>query len=163
MLRPIVTLLFICPLSAGASPLLYEFPHASSAESLSARVAPPPGVPEVVISERGVRYAVDPAGGHKTGFFLDQRDNRKELASFCGGKRVLDLCCNTGGFVLLKFDRTFESAISRKARHNTCRKISLADAPSAARLAAASGIAMPTMNVNAGWIKSQNVQPSHAA
>src|SRR5262249_32178490 len=37
---------------------------------------------------------------HKTGFFLDQRDNRKTLASCCAGKRVLDLCCNTGGFAV---------------------------------------------------------------
>src|SRR5207253_9333848 len=36
----------------------------------------------------------------KTGFFLDQRDNRKALAAFCPGRRVLDLCCNTGGFAV---------------------------------------------------------------
>jgi 23S rRNA (cytosine1962-C5)-methyltransferase len=41
---------------------------------------------------------VAPGSKHKTGFFLDQRDNRHLLASFCKGKRVLDLCCNTGGF-----------------------------------------------------------------
>src|SRR5207302_7444290 len=36
----------------------------------------------------------------KTGFFLDQRDNRRALAAFCAGRRVLDLCCNTGGFAV---------------------------------------------------------------
>src|SRR5262249_48290304 len=33
-------------------------------------------------------------------FFLDQRDNRRALASFCAGRRVLDLCCNSGGFAV---------------------------------------------------------------
>src|SRR5262249_38606334 len=37
---------------------------------------------------------------HRPGFSLDQRENRRFLASFCGGKRVLDLCCNTGGFAV---------------------------------------------------------------
>jgi 23S rRNA (cytosine1962-C5)-methyltransferase len=43
---------------------------------------------------------VAPGSKHKTGFFLDQRDNRKALAGFCAGRRVLDLCCNTGGFAV---------------------------------------------------------------
>jgi 23S rRNA (cytosine1962-C5)-methyltransferase len=47
-----------------------------------------------------VRFRVAPGSKHKTGFFVDQRDNRKQLASFCPGKRVLDLCCNTGGFAV---------------------------------------------------------------
>ena len=54
----------------------------------------------VKIKEHGVRYEVDFAEGHKTGFFCDQRDNRKEIARFTQGKRVLDLCCYTGGFSL---------------------------------------------------------------
>ena len=41
-----------------------------------------------------------PGSKHKTGFFVDQRDNRRTLASFCEGKRVLDLCCNSGGFAV---------------------------------------------------------------
>ncbi|MGI8560671.1 MAG: class I SAM-dependent rRNA methyltransferase [Luteimonas sp.] len=51
-----------------------------------------------IISEHGVRFRADPAGAHKTGFFADQRDNREWLSRQCAGKRVLDLCCNTGGF-----------------------------------------------------------------
>ena len=47
-----------------------------------------------------MRFRVAPGSKHKTGFFLDQRDNRKPLASFCAGRRVLDLCCNTGGFAV---------------------------------------------------------------
>lgn len=57
-----------------------------------------PGLREIKIRENGLRFAVDFENGHKTGFFCDQRDNRKKLATFCAGKRVLDLCCYTGGF-----------------------------------------------------------------
>lgn len=55
---------------------------------------------ELVIREHGVRYRVDVAGGHKTGFFCDQRDNRRHLATLCSGANVLDLCCYSGGFGL---------------------------------------------------------------
>ena len=53
---------------------------------------------QVVISEHGTRFRIRFEGGHKTGFFCDQRENRKKLAEFCEGKSVLDLCCYTGGF-----------------------------------------------------------------
>src|SRR5262249_62066 len=58
--------------------------------------APAPGS----ITENGLRFRVAPGSKHKTGFFLDQRDNRRALAAFCRGRRVLDLCCNTGGFAV---------------------------------------------------------------
>lgn len=66
---------------------------------------PPPlmseGCPtQVVITEYGTRFRVRFDGGHKTGFFCDQRENRKKLAEFCEGKSVLDLCCYTGGFAV---------------------------------------------------------------
>lgn len=54
----------------------------------------------VKIREHGVRYEVDFAEGHKTGFFCDQRDNRKAVARFTKDARVLDLCSYTGGFSL---------------------------------------------------------------
>ena len=54
----------------------------------------------IKIRENGVRYEVDFAEGHKTGFFCDQRDNRRRVAQFSKGARVLDLCCYTGGFSL---------------------------------------------------------------
>lgn len=58
-----------------------------------------PSPPEpTVIHEHGVKFHAAPGTKHKTGFFADQRDNRKLLSEFCGGKRVLDLCCNSGGF-----------------------------------------------------------------
>jgi 23S rRNA (cytosine1962-C5)-methyltransferase len=54
----------------------------------------------VKIRENGVRYEVNFAEGHKTGFFCDQRENRKAVAKFAKGARMLDLCCYTGGFSL---------------------------------------------------------------
>ena len=53
-----------------------------------------------IITEHGVRFRADPAGAHKTGFFADQRDNRQWLSQQVAGLRVLDLCCNTGGFAI---------------------------------------------------------------
>lgn len=55
---------------------------------------------QLVVREHGLRYRVDVVGGQKTGFFCDQRDNRRRFAQLCGGARVLDLCCYTGGFGL---------------------------------------------------------------
>ena len=55
----------------------------------------------LVIKEHGLRYAVDIVEGQKTGFFLDQRDNRREAARYVrAGGRVLDLCCYTAGFAM---------------------------------------------------------------
>jgi len=72
--------------------------HIQKQESFDFRGSDP--VPPAVISEYGVRFRADPAGAHKTGFFADQRENREWLSHQCGGKRVLDLCCNTGGFAV---------------------------------------------------------------
>jgi 23S rRNA (cytosine1962-C5)-methyltransferase len=58
-----------------------------------------PGEP-VEIVENGLTYRVDLRSGQKTGFFLDQRVNRREIAGYCRGKRVLDLFCFSGGFSL---------------------------------------------------------------
>ena len=54
----------------------------------------------ITIREHGIRYRVDVKEGHKTGFFCDQRENRRRLARLCGDATVLDLCCYTGGFAL---------------------------------------------------------------
>lgn len=59
---------------------------------------PTPGLIEVV--EHGVRYEVDVERGHKTGFYIDQRDNRAEVAAWAAGRRVLNAFCYTGGFTL---------------------------------------------------------------
>src|SRR5205823_6499163 len=72
--------------------------HVGKQESFDCRPPEPP--PPGAIVEHGVKFRVAPGSKHKTGFFLDQRDNRQTLAVFCPGRRVLDLCCNTGGFAV---------------------------------------------------------------
>jgi 23S rRNA (cytosine1962-C5)-methyltransferase len=55
---------------------------------------------QVTVQEYGTRFRIRFQGGHKTGFFCDQRENRRRLAEFCRGRSVLDLCCYTGGFAV---------------------------------------------------------------
>ncbi|WP_299015521.1 class I SAM-dependent methyltransferase [uncultured Photobacterium sp.] len=54
----------------------------------------------VTIEENGVKINVDIVGGHKTGFYLDQRDSRQGAVKYVNGKRVLNCFCYTGGFGL---------------------------------------------------------------
>ena len=70
--------------------------HVQKQESFDFRGSEPAA--PAIITEHGVRFRAGPAGAHKTGFFADQRDNRQWLSQHVAGKRVLDLCCNTGGF-----------------------------------------------------------------
>src|SRR4029079_16341596 len=83
--------------------------HVQKQESFDCK-SPEPPAPSV-ITEHGVRFRVAPGSKHKTGFFLDQRDNRQALASFCPGRRVLDLCCNTGGFAVYSRVRGTEEVV----------------------------------------------------
>ena len=55
---------------------------------------------KVEIVENGVKYLVDVAEGQKTGFFLDQKYNRKAIWPLCPGARVLDCFTHTGSFAL---------------------------------------------------------------
>jgi 23S rRNA (cytosine1962-C5)-methyltransferase len=83
-------------------------------EDFSGRpLASPQLPPRVTIVEHGIRYRIHFAESHKTGFFCDQRDNRRDLAKFCAGRTVLDACCYTGGFGL-------NALIRGKAREVTC-------------------------------------------
>ena len=60
-----------------------------------------PGEPaRVTITEGGLRFEIDFAHGHKTGFYLDQRDNRRRTRELAAGRDVLDGFCYTGGFAL---------------------------------------------------------------
>lgn len=54
----------------------------------------------VVIEENGVKISVDIVGGHKTGFYLDQRDSRQQAMKYVKGKQVLNCFSYTGGFGL---------------------------------------------------------------
>lgn len=55
---------------------------------------------KVEIVENGVHYMVDVEDGQKTGFFLDQKNNRAAIHRFCKGKKVLDCFTHTGSFAL---------------------------------------------------------------
>ena len=55
---------------------------------------------ELVIEENGIKMAVDIIAGHKTGFYLDQRDNRRRVAELSRDRRVLNCFCYTAGFSL---------------------------------------------------------------
>ncbi len=57
----------------------------------------PPENP-VVISEANLTFQVDVLTGHKTGFYLDQRENRLRVARYCPDQEVLNCFCYTGGF-----------------------------------------------------------------
>jgi 23S rRNA (cytosine1962-C5)-methyltransferase len=52
----------------------------------------------VEIREHGVRFQVDPGGGQKTGFYLDQRDSRRLFGSLARDRKVCDCFCYTAGF-----------------------------------------------------------------
>lgn len=52
------------------------------------------------VKENGIHFHVDWARGQKTGFFIDQRDNRALLKQYVAGKKVLNTFCYTGGFSL---------------------------------------------------------------
>jgi 23S rRNA (cytosine1962-C5)-methyltransferase len=54
----------------------------------------------ILIEEHGLRYEVEARSGQKTGFYLDQRENRLAVRRYAAGREVLDLFCYTGGFSL---------------------------------------------------------------
>ena len=58
-----------------------------------------PAATAVEVLESGLKYELDPYG-QKSGFYCDQRENRKALAELCRGRAVLDLFCYSGGFSL---------------------------------------------------------------
>ncbi len=53
---------------------------------------------QIIAKEYGLQFYIDFAKGQKTGFFVDQRENRKLLEAFSKDKRVLNICCYSGGF-----------------------------------------------------------------
>ena len=67
--------------------------------------------PEVLVQENGIAYLVDPINGHKTGFYIDQRDNRRLVMELAENRSVLNMFCYTGGFSL--------AALKGGARHVT--------------------------------------------
>jgi len=87
-----------CLLEHFPNAQIYAFAEDHVQKQESFDLAHPPAPKPTVIHEHGVKFHAAPGSKHKTGFFADQRDNRKLLAEFCADARVLDLCCNSGGF-----------------------------------------------------------------
>ena len=87
---------------------------------------------ETVIAENGVRYHVDVENGQKTGFFLDQKLNRRRVAQLARGRRVLDCFTHTGSFAL--------NAAFGGAAHVTAVDVSEAAVEMARRNAALNGL-----------------------
>lgn len=71
---------------------------------------------QVAIQESGLSILMDILGGHKTGFYLDQRENRRMLREFAEGADVLDCFSYTGGFTL--------NALAGGAKHVTAVDVS---------------------------------------
>jgi len=80
----------------------------------------------VAIEEHGLRFEVDVVAGQKTGFYLDQRDNRALVRSLARGRDVLDAFCYSGGFALaaslggarsVRAVDSSESALALAAKH----------------------------------------------
>ena len=67
---------------------------------------------QIVIGEHGIRLEVDIRGGHKTGFYLDQRENRRLVRELAAGRSVLNCFCYTGGFSLQALAGGAASALS---------------------------------------------------
>jgi 23S rRNA (cytosine1962-C5)-methyltransferase len=87
-------------LERGGQPLAHvwlrgERGHRTEGHAL---VGDPPS--EIAIAEDEARFGVDVRAGQKTGFFLDQRDNRRTIRRHAAGASVLNLYCYTGGFSL---------------------------------------------------------------
>lgn len=82
----------------GSSLYWFAEQHVQKQESFDCRSGEAPEPVEV--HEHGLRFRSAPGLGHKTGFFADQRDNRATFARLAQGRRVLDLCCNAGGFAV---------------------------------------------------------------
>ncbi len=66
----------------------------------------------LVIREHGLRFKVDLAGGQKTGFYLDQRDNRQRCREMAQGRSVLNGFAFTGGFTVYALAGGAESVLS---------------------------------------------------
>ncbi|SNS18682.1 SAM-dependent methyltransferase /23S rRNA m(5)C-1962 methyltransferase [Noviherbaspirillum humi] len=67
---------------------------------------------ETPVTENGVRYAVDIRRGHKTGFYVDQRDNRRLVMEHAKDRDVLNCFCYTGGFSLAALKGGARSVVS---------------------------------------------------
>lgn len=87
-------------------------PHRAGLLLQDGYLTAPYGTDETEVLENGHRFHVNWAAGQKTGFFLDQRDNRALVGDFAAGRRVLNLFCYTGGFSVYALNRGAASVVS---------------------------------------------------
>ncbi len=84
---------------------------------------------DVLVLENNIPFYVDIVNGQKTGFFIDQRDNRQLVGDFSKGRRVLNLFCYTGGFSLYALEGGAQLVhsvdISKKAIEWTDKNVGL--------------------------------------
>ena len=109
--------------------------HEGLEENKGWYVLPGEKAPESVITEireNGIRYKVDVENGQKTGFFLDQKYNRREVARLARGHRVLDCFTHTGSFAL--------NAVAGGAEHATAVDVSASAIEMAKENAALNGM-----------------------
>lgn len=98
-------------------------------EGLPSRTGPLRGTIKqdpISILENGLKFKVDVAAGHKTGFYLDQRENRRRVRELAEGREVLDCFCYTGGFTVNALAGGARSVLSVDASANAlalCREI----------------------------------------
>lgn len=76
---------------------------------------------QVAVDEHGLRFNVDVVAGQKTGFYLDQRDNRKLTETLARDKHVLNCFCYTGGFSLYALRGGAKSVLSIDASAEALR------------------------------------------
>lgn len=67
---------------------------------------------EIIAAENGNKFLIDVEHGQKTGFFLDQRDNRNLLAHYCKNKAVLNTYCYSGGFSIYALNNQAAEVVS---------------------------------------------------
>lgn len=82
-----------------------------------------------IVKENGHRFLVNWTSGQKTGFFLDQRENRAMVGRYAAGRKVLNLFCYTGGFSIYALAAGAESVVSvdssKKAMEMVDRNVAL--------------------------------------
>lgn len=71
-----------------------------------------PDVSTLSFSENGIRWEIDRGSSQKTGYFFDQRDNRRMVSTLCRDKRVLDAYCYTGAFSIAALTQGAKSAVA---------------------------------------------------
>jgi len=71
--------------------------------------------------ENGLSFLCDPATGQKTGFFIDQRENRKAVGSLCAGRKVLNAFSYSGGFSVYAISGGASEVISADISKSACQ------------------------------------------